>query len=117
MDATTNPEGATRSRHPACPLKTRPSRLSCGFGPDPLLAGHSQMAWDPCRDSVFRGSHAPGVGAGEPRTLTTARGLGDTPAEATAEGYGPDPLSGAVEARRTGGGLCIWDKHPKWRRF
>jgi hypothetical protein len=79
-------------------LKTRPSRLSCGLRPDPLLAGHGLMAWDPCWDTAFRGSHAPGVGAGEPRTSATARGLEGTSAAATAEGYGPDLLGHAVEA-------------------
>jgi hypothetical protein len=66
--------------------------------PDPLLAGHGRMAWDPSRDTVFRGSPAPGVGAGEPRTSATARGREGSPAAATAEGCGPDLPGGAVEA-------------------
>ena len=32
------------------------------MGPDPLLAGRGQMAWDPCWDTAFRGSHAPELG-------------------------------------------------------
>src|SRR5262245_2912625 len=79
-------------------LKTRPSRSSCGLRRDPLLAGDGQMAWDPCWDTAFRDSHAPGVGAGEPRTSATARGLEGAPAVATAEGFGPDLLGRAVEA-------------------
>src|SRR5262245_14660860 len=79
-------------------LTTRPSRLSCGLRPDPRLAGHGRMAWGPCWDTAFRGSHAPGVGAGKPRTSASARGLEGTPAAAPAEGYGPDLLGRAVEA-------------------
>ena len=45
----------------------------------------------------MRGSHAAGVGAGEPRTSTTARGLEGAPAAATADSDGPDLLGGAVE--------------------
>jgi hypothetical protein len=56
------------------------------------------MARDPPWDTAVRGSHAPGVGAGEPRTSPTARGLEGTPTAATADGEGPDLLGRAVEA-------------------
>src|SRR5262245_49312008 len=43
-------------------------------------------------------SHAPRVGAGEPCTSATARGLESAPTAATAEGDGPDFLGRVVEA-------------------
>jgi|SRR2546426_8444975 len=79
-------------------LKSRLSRLICVLRTDPLLAGHGQMAWDPPWDTAVRGSHAPGVGAGEPRTSTTSGCVEGAPAAAAAEGDGPDLLGRAVEA-------------------
>src|SRR2546428_9103064 len=56
------------------------------------------MAWDPRLDTAVHGSYAAGVGAGEPRTPTTSRRMEGAPAAATADGYGPDLLGGAVKA-------------------
>src|SRR3989442_1418744 len=56
------------------------------------------MAWDPPWDPAIHDSHAPGVGAGEPRASAATRRVEGAPAAATADGYGPDLLGGAVEA-------------------
>src|SRR6266478_6570566 len=56
------------------------------------------MAWDPPWDTAIRGSHAPGVGAGEPRASAATRRVEGAPAAATAHGYGPDLLGCVVEA-------------------
>src|SRR5438876_11852007 len=56
------------------------------------------MAWDPPWDPAIHCSHAPGVGAGEPRASAAAHRVEGAPAAATADGYGPDLLGGAVEA-------------------
>src|SRR5882724_9092659 len=56
------------------------------------------MAWDPRWDATIRGSHAPRVGAGEPRASAATRRVEGAPAAATAHGYGPDLLGRAVEA-------------------
>src|SRR5256712_12477160 len=55
------------------------------------------MAWDPPWDTAIYGSHAPGVGAGEPRTSAATRRVEGAPAAATAHGRGPDLLGGVVE--------------------
>src|SRR5881628_1383249 len=56
------------------------------------------MAWDPHWDTAIHGSHAPGVGAGEPRASAATRRVEGAPAAAPADGYGPDLLGRAVEA-------------------
>src|SRR2546421_6332039 len=56
------------------------------------------MAWDPPWDTAIHGSHAPGVGAGEPRASAATRRVEGAPAAATAHGYGPDLLGRTVEA-------------------
>ena len=56
------------------------------------------MAWDPHWDTAIHGSHAPGVGAGEPRASAATRRVESAPAAATAHGYEPDLLGGVVEA-------------------
>src|SRR2546425_7851408 len=56
------------------------------------------MAWDPRWDATIRGSHAPGVGAGEPRASAATRRVEGAPAATTAHGYGPDLLGCVVEA-------------------
>src|SRR5256886_3593982 len=56
------------------------------------------MAWDPPWDTAIHGSHAPGVGAGEPRASAATRRVEGAPAAAAAHGDGPDVLGGAVEA-------------------
>src|SRR5437867_1091607 len=56
------------------------------------------MACDPRSDTAVHGSHAAGVGAGEPRTPTTSRRVEGAPAAPTADGDGPDLLDRAVEA-------------------
>src|SRR5438093_13218696 len=56
------------------------------------------MAWDPPWNPASHCLHAPGVGAGEPRASAAARRVEGAPAAATADGYGPDLLGGAVEA-------------------
>src|SRR5437870_11758305 len=56
------------------------------------------MAWDPPWDPAIHDSHAPGVGAGEPRASAASRRMEGAPAAATADGYGPDLLGGAVKA-------------------
>src|SRR5438093_9774034 len=56
------------------------------------------MAWDPPWDPAIHGSHAPGVGAGEPRASAATRGVEGAPAAATTHGYGPDLLGCVVEA-------------------
>src|SRR2546428_7720540 len=56
------------------------------------------MAWDPPWDTAIYGSHAPGVGAGEPRASAATRRVEGAPAATTAHGYGPDLLGRAVEA-------------------
>src|SRR5437016_12707553 len=56
------------------------------------------MAWDPPWDPAIHDSHAPGVGAGEPRASAAARPVEGAPAAAPADGYGPDLLGRAVEA-------------------
>src|SRR6267378_340145 len=52
-------------------------RVSNGSG---YLASHGQMAWDPHWDTAIRGSHAPGVGAGEPRASAATRCVEGAPA-------------------------------------
>jgi hypothetical protein len=49
-------------------------------------------------DTAIRGSHAPGVGIGEPRASATTRRVEGAPAAAAAHGYGPDLLGCVVEA-------------------
>src|SRR5881397_2030458 len=56
------------------------------------------MAWDPPWDTAIRGSHAPGVGAGEPRASAATRRVEGAPAAAAAHSDGPDVLGRAVEA-------------------
>src|SRR2546427_11138628 len=56
------------------------------------------MAWDPHWDTAIHGSHAPGVGTGEPRTSAASRRVEGAPPAATAQGYGPDLLGCVVEA-------------------
>src|SRR5881396_678339 len=56
------------------------------------------MAWDPPWDTAIHGSHAPGVGAGEPRASAATRRVEGAPAAAAAHGDGPDVLGRAVEA-------------------
>ena len=56
------------------------------------------MAWDPPWDTAIHGSHAPGVGAGEPRASAATRRVEGAPAAAAAHGDGPDVLGHAVEA-------------------
>src|SRR5438034_2408333 len=56
------------------------------------------MAWDPPWDTAIHGSHAPGVGAGEPRASAATRRVEGAPAAAPADGYGPNLLGRAVEA-------------------
>src|SRR5437660_854501 len=56
------------------------------------------MARNPRWDTEKLSSHAPRVGAGEPRTPTTGRRVEGAPAAAAAHGYGPDLLGRAVEA-------------------
>src|SRR5438552_18490565 len=56
------------------------------------------MAWDPPWDPAIHGSHAPGVGAGEPRASAATRRVEGAPAAAAAHGDGPDVLGRAVEA-------------------
>src|SRR5881296_1576119 len=70
-------------------------RFSNGSG---YLASHGQMAWDLHWDTAIHGSHAPGVGAGEPRASAATRRVEGAPAAARAHGYGPDLLGRAVEA-------------------
>src|SRR2546428_8580859 len=56
------------------------------------------MAWDPPWDPAIHGSHAPGVGAGEPRASAVTRRVEGAPAAAAAHGDGPGVLGRAVEA-------------------
>src|SRR5437870_6945999 len=56
------------------------------------------MAWDPPWDTAIHGSHAPGVGAGEPRASAATRRVEGAPAAAAAHGDGPGVLGRAVEA-------------------
>src|SRR5438445_4054282 len=56
------------------------------------------MAWDPPWDTAIHRSHAPGVGAGEPRASAATRGAEGAPAAAPADSDGPDLLGRAVEA-------------------
>src|SRR5213593_4489532 len=70
-------------------------RFSNGSG---YLPSHGQMAWDPHWDTAIHGSHAPGVGTGEPRASAATRRVEGAPTAATAQGYGPDLLGGVVEA-------------------
>src|SRR5437867_13139665 len=56
------------------------------------------MAWDPPRDTAIHSSHAPGVGAGEPRASAATGRVEGAPAAAAAHGDGPDVLGRAVEA-------------------
>jgi len=56
------------------------------------------MARDTPRDTAIHCSHAPGVGAGEPRASAATCRVQGGPAAATADGYGPDLLGRAVEA-------------------
>src|SRR2546428_10428408 len=69
-------------------------RFSNGSG---YVPRHGQMAWDPHWDPAIHGSHAPGVGTGEPRASAATRRVEGTPAAATAQGYGPDLLDRGVE--------------------
>src|SRR2546427_2092214 len=64
-------------------------RFSKGSG---YVPRHGQMAWDPHWDPAIHGSHAPGVGAGEPRASAATRGVEGAPAAATTHGYGPELL-------------------------
>src|SRR5437870_996438 len=56
------------------------------------------MAWDPPWDTAIHRSHAPGVGAGEPRASAATRGAEGAPAAAPADSDGADLLGRAVEA-------------------
>src|SRR5207247_4346899 len=56
------------------------------------------MAWDPPWDPAIHGSHAPGVGAGEPRASAATHRVEGAPAAAADHGDGPDLLGRAVEA-------------------
>src|SRR3989442_7802928 len=56
------------------------------------------MARNPRWDTEKLCSHAPRVGAGEPRTPTTSRRVEGAPAAPTADGDGPALLGRAVEA-------------------
>ena len=69
-------------------------RFSNGSG---YVPRHGQMAWDPHWDPAIHGSHAPGVGTGEPRASAATRRVEGAPAAATAQGYGPDLLDRGVE--------------------
>src|SRR5207253_2950722 len=55
------------------------------------------MAWDPSSDIPLRGSHAPGVGAGESRAAAATRRVESASATAAADGEGPDLLDRGVE--------------------
>src|SRR5262245_50038953 len=48
--------------------------------------------------TAIKSSHAPRVGAGEPRTSTTSRRMEGAPAAATLGADGPDLLGRAIEA-------------------
>src|SRR5438046_5981568 len=56
------------------------------------------MAWDPPWDTAIHGSHAPRVGAREPRASAATRRVEGAPAAAAAHGDGLDVLGRAVEA-------------------
>jgi len=56
------------------------------------------MAWDPSADIALRGSHTPGVGAGESRATTATGGVEGASAAAAADTDRPDFLGSAVEA-------------------
>src|SRR5207245_9137542 len=78
-------------------LKTRLSQRSCVVRSDRLFGRHGQMAWDPSSDIPLRGSHAPGVGAGESRAAAATRRVESASATAAADGEGPDLLDRGVE--------------------
>ena len=59
---------------------------------DRLFGRHGQMAWDPSSDIPLRGSHAPGVGAGESRAEAATHRVESASATAAADGEGPDLL-------------------------
>src|SRR5438128_5053811 len=73
-------------------LKTRLSQRSCVVRSDRLFGRHGQMAWDPSSDIPLRGSHAPGVGAGESRAEAATHRVESASATAAADGEGPDLL-------------------------
>ena len=79
-------------------LKTRLSQRSCVVRSDRLFGRHGQMAWDPSSDIPLRGSHAPGVGAGESRAEAATHRVESASATAAADGEGPDLLDRVVQA-------------------
>src|SRR5207247_10839811 len=56
------------------------------------------MAWDPHWDTAIHGSHAPGVGTGEPGASAATRRVEGARAAAAADGDGPDLLGFPIEA-------------------
>ena len=70
-------------------------RFSNGSG---YLPSHGQMAWDPHWDTAIHGSHAPGVGTGEPGASAATRRVEGARAAAAADGDGPDLLGFPIEA-------------------
>jgi len=55
------------------------------------------MAWDSLWDTAIHGSHAPGVGTGEPRASAATRRVEGARAAATADGVGPNLLGLSIE--------------------